>query len=82
MTESALEGYLSSVLVYGAAVRRVDAAALPVDPLDQAVVAGPSDRVQPRRKATLRQKQRTFKVILSSRQGRSGRGNTRSSLHF
>lgn len=67
--ESALEGYLSSVLVDGPAVRRVDAVALPVDSLHQPVVPGPSDRVQPRRKATLRQKERTLKVILRSRGG-------------
>lgn len=84
MTESAREGYLSSMLVYGTAMRRVDAVAVPVDSLHQPVVPGPSDRVQPRRKATLREKQCTLKVIRSRRgqQGHSGGGHMRSSLHF
>lgn len=56
------EGYLPSVLVHGPAVRRVEAVPVPVDPLHQPVVPGPSDRVQPRRKASLRQRQRTVKV--------------------
>lgn len=56
------EGYLPSVLVHGPAVRRVEAVPVPVDPLHQTVVPGPSDRVQPRRKAPLRQRQRTVKV--------------------
>lgn len=66
MTEPAVEGYLSSMLVYGAAMRRVDAVAVPVDPLHQPVVPGPPDRVQPRRKARLRKKQWT----LETQQGR------------
>lgn len=38
-----LEGYLPSMLVDGSAMGRVDAVAVPVDPLDQSVMAGPSD---------------------------------------
>lgn len=45
--ELRLEGYLPAMLVDGSAVRRIDAAAVPVDPLHQPMVAGPSDRVQP-----------------------------------
>lgn len=41
------EGYLPSVLVNGSAMGGVDAVAVPVDSLDQPVVAGPSDGVQP-----------------------------------
>lgn len=44
--ETRMEGYLPAVLVDGSAVRRVDAVAVPVDPLHQPVVAGPPDRVQ------------------------------------
>lgn len=46
-------------------MRRVDAVALPVDPLNQPVVAGSSDRVQPRRKATLKQKHWTLRSIMT-----------------
>lgn len=67
------EGYLPSVLVHGPAVRRVEAVPVPVDPLHQPVVPGPSDRVQPRREASLRQRQRTVKV----RDTAGGREHTR-----
>lgn len=56
VTALGLEGYLPSVLVDGSAMGRVDAVAVSVDPLDQPMVAGPSDRVQPRWKATLRKR--------------------------
>lgn len=71
------------MLVYGTAMRRVDAVTVPVNSLHQPVVPGPSDRVQPRRKATLRGTKGTLKVILSCRgqQGHSGGEDTRA-LHF
>lgn len=48
-----LEGYLPSVLVNGSTMGRVDTVAVPVDPLDQSVVARPSDWVQSGREAAL-----------------------------
>lgn len=53
-----LVGYLPSMLVNGSAMRRVDAVTVPVDPLDQAVVSGPSDRVQPWGKPPLKERDR------------------------
>ncbi|TNN47488.1 hypothetical protein EYF80_042310 [Liparis tanakae] len=48
------KGYLAPVLVDGPAVGRVDAAAVPVDPLHQPVVPGPSGRVQTGQEAALK----------------------------
>lgn len=41
--ELCLKGYLSTVFVDGSAVGRVDPVAVPVDPLDKSMVAGPPD---------------------------------------
>lgn len=76
-----LEGYLPSVLVDRSAVGRVDAVAVPVDPLDQSMVAGPSDGVQPRRKATLRKRQQTHNTAVSHRLD-GERGRAASDDHF
>lgn len=54
------QGYLPSVFVDGAAMGRVDAIAIPMDPLNQSMVTGPSDWVQPRREAGLRKRVRGF----------------------
>lgn len=48
------------MFVNWSAMGRIDAVAIPVDPLDQSMVTGPSDRVQPWREATLRKKARDF----------------------
>lgn len=58
------------MLVDGSAVGGVDSVSIPVDPLDQPVVAGSSDGVQARREATLTKRHQThdirFKVSSSN----------------
>lgn len=61
-----LEGYLPSVFVDGSTMGRVDAIAIPVHPLNQSVVTGASDWVQPWRKATLRKRARGFSQLINT----------------
>lgn len=66
--DSSSQGYLPSVLVDRSAMRRVDAVAVSVDPLDQPMVAGPSDGVQPRWEAALRKRHHTHYAAVSTGQ--------------